>query len=82
MIDKARELALKVLYKIDVDKAYSNIVLDEMIKQNINFLNEGFIISESNILHFGHVKYFLTNIFCLSSTYWLIINFYKKRKKN
>ena len=40
MIDKARELALKVLYKIDVDKAYSNIVLDEMIKQNINFLNE------------------------------------------
>lgn len=40
MIDKARGLALKVLYKIDVDKAYSNIVLDEMIKQNIKILNE------------------------------------------
>ena len=28
------------MYKIDVDKAYSNIVLDEMIKQNIKILNE------------------------------------------
>lgn len=40
MIDKVREIALKTLYKIDVDKAYSNIVLDEMIKQNKNSLNE------------------------------------------
>ena len=40
MIDKARETALKILYKIDVDNAYSNIVLDEMIKQNKNNLNE------------------------------------------
>ena len=40
MIDKAREIALKILYKIDVDNAYSNIVLDEMIKQNKNNLNE------------------------------------------
>ena len=40
MIDKAREVALKILYKIDVDSAYSNIVLDEMIKQNKNNLNE------------------------------------------
>lgn len=40
MIDKVREIALKILYKIDVDKAYSNIVLDEMIKQNKNSLNE------------------------------------------
>lgn len=40
MIDKARELALKILYKIDVDNAYSNIVLGEMIKQNKNNLNE------------------------------------------
>lgn len=40
MIDKARELALKILYKIDVDNAYSNIVLDEMIKQNRNALND------------------------------------------
>ena len=34
MIDKTRELALKILYKIDNEKAYSNIVLNEMIKQN------------------------------------------------
>ena len=34
MIDKTRELALKILYKIDKEKAYSNIVLNEMINQN------------------------------------------------
>ena len=34
MVDKARELALKTLYKIDKEKAYSNIALDEMLKQN------------------------------------------------
>ena len=40
MVDKAREIALKILFKIDVDNAYSNIVLDEIIKQNRNVLNE------------------------------------------
>ena len=40
MLDKAREVALKILYKIDVDNAYSNIVLDEMLKQNKNILND------------------------------------------
>ena len=34
MIDRTRELALKILYKIDKEKAYSNIVLNELIKQN------------------------------------------------
>lgn len=34
MIDKTRELALKILYKIDREKAYSNIALNEMINQN------------------------------------------------
>ena len=34
MIDKAREIALKTIYKIDVENAYSNLVLDEMLKQN------------------------------------------------
>jgi len=34
MIDKVRELALKVLYKIDKEDAYSNIELNEQIKQN------------------------------------------------
>lgn len=40
MIDKARELALKILYKIDKEQAYSNIVLNDEIKQNRNKLNE------------------------------------------
>lgn len=40
MIDKAREVALKVLYKIDKDNAYSNIALDEELKKNKKSLNE------------------------------------------
>ena len=40
MLDKAREVALKTLYKIDKEEAYSNIVLDEMIKQNNKILND------------------------------------------
>lgn len=40
MVDKSRELALKILYKIDKEQAYSNIVLNEMIKQNRKSLND------------------------------------------
>ena len=40
MIDKVRELALKVLYEIDKNGAYSNIVLDETINKNRDKLNE------------------------------------------
>lgn len=40
MIDKAREVALKILYKIDKERAYSNIALDEILKLNKNILNE------------------------------------------
>ena len=40
MIDFARETALKILYKIEKEGAYSNIALDEEIKNNINKLNE------------------------------------------
>lgn len=40
MIDKTREIALKILYKIDKEKSYSNIALDEIIKQNKKKLNE------------------------------------------
>ena len=40
MIDKAREIALKTLYKIDKDQAYSNIVLNDEIKQNRNKIND------------------------------------------
>ena len=34
MIDKARNTALKVLYKVDKEKAYSNIALKEELKTN------------------------------------------------
>lgn len=39
-MDKIRELALKILYEIDKQQAYSNIVLNEQIKQNRKNLNE------------------------------------------
>lgn len=35
-MDKVREIALKSLYKIEKNEAYSNIVLDEAIKNNKN----------------------------------------------
>lgn len=40
MIDKIREIALKILYEINQNEAYSNIVLDETINKNRNILNE------------------------------------------
>lgn len=40
MIDKTREVALKILYKIDKEQAYSNIVLNEEIKRNKKILKE------------------------------------------
>ena len=40
MVDKAREVALKILYKIDKDEAYSNISLNEMINKNKDILNK------------------------------------------
>ena len=46
MIDIAREVALKALYKIDKEEAYSNISLDETIKENRHKLDDrdiGFI---------------------------------------
>lgn len=40
MVDKTREIALKTLYKIDKDGAYSNIELNEEIRQNRQNLTE------------------------------------------
>ncbi len=39
MIDKAREVALKTLYRINNEGAYSNIALDEEISKNAQKLN-------------------------------------------
>lgn len=40
MVDKTREVALKTLYRINTEDAYSNIALDEMLNKNRNILNE------------------------------------------
>lgn len=40
MIDKPRQIALTILYKIDKEEAYSNIALDEELRKNKNILNE------------------------------------------
>lgn len=40
MIDKVREIALKILYKVDKEKAYSNIALNEEINKNMKQLKE------------------------------------------
>lgn len=40
MIDKPRQIALTVLYKIDKENAYSNIVLDEELRKNKKLLKE------------------------------------------
>ena len=40
MVDKTREVALKILYKIDKNEAYSNILLNEMINKNKEILNK------------------------------------------
>ena len=45
-MDIVREIALKTLYKIDKEEAYSNIALDENIRENKNKLDDrdiGFI---------------------------------------
>ena len=51
MIDKTREIALKILYKIDKEKAYSNIVLNEEIKENRKKLEEKDIGLISEIIY-------------------------------
>lgn len=51
MIDKTREIALKILYKVDKDQAYSNIVLNDTIKQNREKLNDKDIGLISEIIY-------------------------------
>ena len=54
-MDVVREVALKIIYKIDREKAYSNIALDETIKEYRNKLDDrdiGFITE----LNYGIIK--------------------------
>lgn len=58
-MDFARESALKVLYKIDVEKGYSNIVLDEYLNNHRQKLNKKDINLISEIVY-GTVTWKLT----------------------
>ena len=51
MVDRAREVALKILYKIDKDEAYSNILLNDMINKNKEILNKKDISLISEIVY-------------------------------
>ena len=59
MIDKTREIALKALYKIEKEDAFSNIALDETLKKNRNSLEERDIGLISEIVY-GVVTWKLT----------------------
>lgn len=59
MVDKTREVALKTLYKIDKEEKYSNLALDEMIKQNKNNLDSRDIGLISEIVY-GTISWKLT----------------------
>ena len=50
-MDRTREIALKTLYKIDKEQAYSNIALNEEIKQNREKLTENDIGLISEIVY-------------------------------
>lgn len=50
-MDKTRELALKALYKIEKQKGYSNIVVDEILKQNKSKLENRDIALISEIVY-------------------------------
>ena len=40
MIDKVREVALKIIVKIEKNEGYSNLVINEFIKENRNSLSD------------------------------------------
>ena len=59
MIDKAREIALKTLVKIEKEEGYSNIVLNQVIKENKKILTEKDISLISEIVY-GVISYKIT----------------------
>ena len=59
MIDKAREIALKTLVKIEKEEGYSNIVLNQVIKENKKILTEKDISLISEIVY-GVMSYKIT----------------------
>lgn len=59
MIDFAREVALKILYKIDTEKGYSNLILDEYLNKYREKLNKKDINLISEIVY-GTITWKLT----------------------
>ena len=59
MVDEVREIALKALYKINEEGAYSNIALDKIINDNIKKINQRDIGFISEIVY-GTVTWRLT----------------------
>ena len=51
MIDIARNIALEVLYKMDESGAYSNIALDDMLKNNRKALSDRDVSLISQIVY-------------------------------
>lgn len=51
MIDKAREVALKIIVKIEKDEGYSNLVINEFIKDNRNSLSDKDVAFISEIVY-------------------------------
>ena len=64
-IDIPREIALKALYKIEKDNAYSNLVLDEIIKENKSKLTSVDIGFISEIVY-GITSYRITLDYLIS----------------
>ena len=48
-MDKPREIALKTLVKIEKEEGYSNIVLNQVIKENKNYT---FVSKKANLKWF------------------------------
>lgn len=59
MVDSVRQLALEILYKIDKEKGFANIILDEYINKNRKMLNNKDIGLISEIVY-GVITWELT----------------------
>lgn len=72
-IDVPREIALKALYKIEKEKAYSNLVLDEILRENKNKLSQ---------VDVGFISEIVYGVTCYRITLDYIISKYSKTKLN
>ena len=71
--DLPREIAFKALYKIEKEEAYSNLVLDELIKENKNKINQ---------IDIGFISEIVYGVTTYKITLDYIISKYSKTKIN